>query len=487
MSEKKWIKKACSIDVGKILIFGILILLFSCSAASAANETIMVSTNRYSVASFNNASVLLSGYDNDDSSFTFTAGALVVDANGMPLAGQNVYFEIKSGAGTLKASGTKITASNGLALFPYSVKGDFTSNTDPDYGSWTVKANIVSSPSINDTAYVNLSIQGYTSSCSKGYCHENPTTTAKYQTSPRSPYSDKFGSSGTVNSMAAGAHTGRNHGTPCVKCHPGYGNNDRTIDKHSIFTCSDANCHGPFNTNTWPTLTPSCYNANCHPANNNNLTSFNTLATIDGITGTTIYSTTNKSTVISYSAHNGTWYNNTKGVPCWICHGPMHNITKPAPLPANSNDITEYTQCTSCHKTYERHNNSVSCTVCHSQDAHAIKVFSQTAGYVNKDNANEGDCTNCHQNATFLDALRNAPKAGSYSGTAPQVQKPLNHSTDSAGTKWGTYWTSTKDACIYCHGDNKHDRNKTWQCSSACWKRPDRRSNRNRNGVFKLP
>lgn len=39
MSEKKWIKKACSIDAGKILVFGIMILLLSCSAASAATVT----------------------------------------------------------------------------------------------------------------------------------------------------------------------------------------------------------------------------------------------------------------------------------------------------------------------------------------------------------------------------------------------------------------------------------------------------------------
>ncbi|MDD5435567.1 MAG: carboxypeptidase regulatory-like domain-containing protein, partial [Nitrospira sp.] len=37
MSEKKWIKKACSIDAGRILVFGILIVLLSGSAASAAD------------------------------------------------------------------------------------------------------------------------------------------------------------------------------------------------------------------------------------------------------------------------------------------------------------------------------------------------------------------------------------------------------------------------------------------------------------------
>jgi len=56
----------------------------------------------------------------------------------------------------------------------------------------------------------------------------------------------------------------------------------------------------------------------------------------------------------------------------------------------------------------------------------------------------------------FPDHSYTSCQAGSYSGSAPQVQKPLNHSTDSAGTKWGTYWTSQNDACKYCHGDTKH-------------------------------
>ncbi len=36
----------------------------------------------------------------------------------------------------------------------------------------------------------------------------------------------------------------------------------------------------------------------------------------------------------------------------------------------------------------------------------------------------------------------------------------MNHSTDRAGTYWGTYWTDANGACLYCHGDNKH--NATW-------------------------
>jgi len=80
----------------------------------------------------------------------------------------------------------------------------------------------------------------------------------------------------------------------------------------------------------------------------------------------------------------------------------------------------------------------VNCTLCHSQDIHAIQVLSQSGGYVNKGSIYQGNCTNCHQNATFFNTLKSAPKAGSYTGAnPPQVQMPLNHSNDVlAGQKW---------------------------------------------------
>jgi predicted CxxxxCH...CXXCH cytochrome family protein len=33
----------------------------------------------------------------------------------------------------------------------------------------------------------------------------------------------------------------------------------------------------------------------------------------------------------------------------------------------------------------------------------------------------------------------------------------LSHSNDNAGQKWGNYWTTQKDACLYCHGNSKHN------------------------------
>ncbi len=438
-------------------------------SATGGSKTIHVSTNRYSITSFNNASVPLSGYDSDNGSFTFTGGALVMDTDGLPVSGENVYYEIRSAAAVLKANGTIATGPNGLVLFSYNTIRDFTSDTDPDYGTWTVKASLANSTNINETTGVNIPITGYTSGCSKGYCHHNPgdiNNAGSTQTSPRSPYIDKFGISGTGLSMAAGAHIGRNHGAvACVTCHPGYGNSsDMTVDNHSSLTCDNANCHGSYGA-SWPIPIPSCYGANCHPRLNRNLTNITTLATINGITNTSIYSTTNNSTVIPYSVHNGTQYSNTTGVPCWMCHGPMHNITKPDFLAANRNNITEYTQCTSCHNAYSRHNNSVSCTICHSQDAHLIKIFAQNATYINGSNSTyRGNCTNCHQNSSFWDALLSQPKAGNQTTKdPPQVAVPLEHSDDSSsGAKWNKtapgYWTNSDQLtwCKYCHGETMH-------------------------------
>ncbi len=227
-------------------------------------------------------------------------------------------------------------------------------------------------------------------------------------------------------------------------------------------------CHP--NPAIWPITIKSCYDANCHPRSNNNLTNISTLATIDGIDNVSIYSTTNGSVVIPFSVHNGSQYSNATGVPCWICHGPAHNVTKPDPLSANTNNITEYTQCVSCHNAYRRHNNSVNCTVCHSQDAHIIKVFAQNATYINGSTSTDrGNCTNCHQNSAFLTSLLLQPRAGSYDiaiNPPPQIPKPLTHGAANAGRRWNQtpgYWISgtdgnaQKSSCIYCHNDTKHN------------------------------
>src|SRR5659263_194826 len=87
--------------------------------------------------------------------------------------------------------------------------------------------------------------------------------------------------------------------------------------------------------------------------------------------------------------------------PCIICHGPMHNITKPDESTRFvKNNDTEISQCMTCHTTYQVHNNSLNCTLCHSDDIHVVQVFSVNASYItfNKSSATSerGDCTFCH-------------------------------------------------------------------------------------------
>jgi|GEM_PF-1249216 len=443
-------------------------------SATGGMQTLRVTTNRYTVfAPYNTPTQ--TGYNEDNSSFTFTAGALVIDSNGYPLASTNINYYIYSGGGALKKSGTVATNGNGIAFFSYNTFREFTSSTDTDFGLWTIKAELAGNISINGTARVNINPLGR-GGCAKDVCHHSPDevnadSRVPLTSSPRSPYSDNFGISST-KSMAYAAHVykaathGVSSSSSCNNCHTGTDRDPVSTSVnspwgvHKNMSCTD--CHK--NPTTWPITIPNCYSSACHPRSNNNLTNTSTLATIDGVVNASIYSTTNGSTVIPYTVHNGSQYGNTRGVPCWICHGPMHNITKPDPLPANTNNITEYTQCLFCHNAYQRHNSSVNCTVCHSQDIHAIRIFAQNATYVKgKTSAARGNCTSCHQNSSFMNALLAQSRAGSYSGKIPQVQKPLNHSNDpGAGMKWNStpgYWNpdSTITACKYCHGNTLHN------------------------------
>jgi len=151
----------------------------------------------------------------------------------------------------------------------------------------------------------------------------------------------------------------------------------------------------------------------------------------------------------------------------------MHNITKPDETQRFlKNTDTESSHCTICHTSYNRHNNGVNCTVCHSDDVHDIQVFAQNATYVdlnhNNPNPYRGNCTNCHQNATFFNTLKSNPKAGSYTGANPaQIKLPLNHSSDNGGQKWGSFWTTPGNACNYCHGSTLHQTSALGTVSTA--------------------
>jgi len=202
----------------------IFIILQLSMFAAASGETIRVSTNRYSVfAPFGTVDQI--NYDADNSSFTFAAGALLIGANGTPLANTNVTYYIYSGSGALKKSGNITTKSNGIAIVTYNTFKEFTTSTDTDYGTWIVKAALASNTNINSTAYMNINITGR-NGCNKDMCHNNPADNGGAGTSPKSPYSDNSGIASTT-SMAYGAHItkGGTHGIAssdaCQACHLG--------------------------------------------------------------------------------------------------------------------------------------------------------------------------------------------------------------------------------------------------------------------------
>ncbi len=422
-------------------------------------QTLQVQTSRYSLFSpwtdkASDASL----------SANFTAYALLLGNDGLPVSGVNITFVISSPA-VVKATKYDITQANGLASVSYDTFGDFNASNDPDYGNWTIKAYVTSNPTTSDST--NMSIQAGGSAlgtCKNAYCHRTSTTTGGL---PRSPYTDGYGSTTTRAAASHSVSTHQSYG--CYYCHPGYAGNKtgrygstNGNDVHKNLTCDY--CHGNWsyiNSNSYMPKIPSC--TGCHPKFNSNLTFTSTLANLTAGNNISVYSYNfDKKSPLTF--HNGTNYSLIASVPCIVCHGPTHNTTKPDPSNAKDN-ITEYTQCTACHSSYNRHDNNVDCTVCHSQDAHVIKIFAQNATYITgKTNYARGNCTNCHQNSTFFNTLLSQPKAGNYSGMNPPQIPALSHSTDPLnGSLWNgtqlSYWTNTSllTACYYCHGDTKHD------------------------------
>ena len=479
------------VSFGFFFIMILLTTLLVSNAASAANDSIhavnnVLTATTTSLSSFGVSSTggvlvlkvqtsrysVFSPWTGKPSAATlstdFIAYALLIGENGMPVSGQNITFEIYSPA-VKKATLYDITKSNGLANASYDTINDFISSGDSDYGTWNITAYLTNDTSIRGTTFMKIEKEGGgmgggMGGCWMSYCHSS--SKKEKGGYPRSPYTEHYNQTET---RTEAAHTDNHHiNKGCYYCHPGYsviktGSYGNTSDVHRNRTCDF--CHG-----TWTYISgtgagqgkgipkmPSCYD--CHPKYNNNLTNISSLANLAAGNNISVYSY-NYDRKAPLTGHNGTNYSFNQSVPCIVCHGPAHNITKPDPLPANRNNITEYAQCTACHSAYSPHNNTVNCTVCHSQDAHVIKIFTQNATYINGSTPSfRGNCTSCHQNSTFMNTLLAQPRAGRYSGPpAPLIQKPMNHSDDAlAGAKWGAHWTSQQTACIYWHDNTLHD------------------------------
>ncbi|VVB89373.1 Cytochrome c7 c [uncultured archaeon] len=397
---------------------------------------ILVATNRYVVLDDpNTGSFAGTGFINPTNNWgtnnfngvetTITMWAMVLDQNGMPVSNTNVNFTLKNPNNAVDYTFVKSTDSNGLV----NLTSDL--NAKNYYGKWQVVANATSLGLSDSTSFIyNWWGCGGGAGCG-GHGSETVASGAPIN----SPYT-------TGHDAVVGAKSDHQQANICMYCHLSYNGQGstpsmNTSDVHRNLTCDNPSCHGSISQHTTNMVIGSCNN--CH-----NRTEITKKTTLNGILS-------NYSTTSDYHDANST-------IPCIICHGPMHNITKPDESQRFiKNNITEDSQCKTCHQNYNQHNNSVNCTLCHSEDVHVIQVFSKTAGYVNHGSPNQGDCTNCHQNASYFNALKSQTDAGNYTGpNPPQIPTPLNHSTDRAGVKWGTYWTTPYGACLYCHGDNKH-------------------------------
>ncbi len=439
----------------------------------SAGGKILVATNRYVIlddwttASSNGTGFFKPTTTHTANSWTgintnINATAFFIDDKGSPLSGRVITFNLYMPNGTeyTPARINATTNAYGLANFSFDM------DARNYYGNWTVKA---SNGNLNDNTSFIYNWWGCgMSGCNSGHTGSNPAGTM----AKNSPY---MGGRETISQT--GTHTSAT--LNCTNCHQSFDGNPgaltsgganhgiNTKDVHRNLTCSDPNCHQASSVHSTNAVIGSCFNTTvCHtPANRSDISGKSTL------------NNSNKAIAHSeYSENNGTDFNGTfhtpnSTVPCIICHGPMHNITKPDETQRfirNSN--TEDSQCKTCHTSNTEHNSSnttsggVNCTLCHSDDVHDIQVFAQNATYVdlnhNNPNPARGNCTNCHQNASFFAALKAQPKAGNYTGrNPPQIPVPLNHSTDPyAGVLWNglqsAYWdnTSQKSACYYCHG-----------------------------------
>ncbi len=391
------------------------------------------------------------------------ATSLVIDKDGRPVTGTNVTFFLSDPNMTTNNTKYAITDSEGLANVSFDL------NSYNFYGDWTVRA-------ANETMGANATfIYNWwgcaVSSVCNGHGSENLAGGA-YINSPYLSGRDRATNSNSAHRSAS---------LKCTVCHqsfdglPGgdvaanYSMNTTDVHRWVIGGCANASCHGGYSVHNTNELIASCYNTSggCHKARPE-ISNRYTLNSSNIQIALSLYS-------INSTSFNATFHTPNSTVPCIICHGPMHNITKPDETERwRNNTVTEDSHCTQCHTSYQRHNQSntssggVNCTLCHSEDAHYIQVFAQNstggAVYVNATNTSRGNCTLCHQNGVgFFNSLEANPDAGRYPGRdPPQIDVPVRHSNDAnAGSKWNStspYWTYSSQLtwCGYCHGETNH-------------------------------
>lgn len=471
-----WSKTVTIINVSLVLLFAGLIV----SVAGATPTQMKLTTNRLVILDDPMITVAVSGCVNgadtpwgtdywNSSHQWIRAYALTLNESGLPQSGVNVSFKLTYPNGTMLNIDSNLTGSDGIANYSFymnypTVLGE---NTN---GTYTIQAS-------NTTYSLSANAKFTYTAFGCKYCHGDPGGAIDDMFSPStdtvSPhsiiYSTFRGASG-MNDMhrypLTNQHVSMIETEDCTYCHRDYGfprynpTNQWTgltsgpvypWGVHSNATGSGVrceNCHVNANasqtTVAIPNTIPSCFNAtSCHGssavAKNTNVSLAETLSG-----GKSIYSDT-------FPASGSPLKNHTSAkIPCILCHGPAHNLTKPGLTPAQaesgtySNSYTEDFFCQTCHLNVSaggvrtQHNGKVNCTICHSQDIHNISYATNEGIAYTQNSANAVDCRGCHQgNWTSIKALS---KVIYTTQDAPQIPANLTHSDDNAGQKWGQYW-----------------------------------------------
>ncbi|MDF1533928.1 MAG: hypothetical protein P1P69_05435 [Methanosarcinaceae archaeon] len=525
-----------SIRIASIFIVFSLIFIALSVPVSAANPQIKVTTNRMVILDDPNSNYVsvtaaaqtgenfgLPGSWSSDmwngESTTIRGVALVLNESGMPQSDVTVTFYVKdwddAGAHTLKRDTNNkqsTTDANGLATVSFDL------NDVQQYGYWT----IVASATVNSLDVSGSSVFVYNWwGCQN--CHGSPysnggddkgyklkaTATSKYD--PVSPYITGRDWHAKIYDNAHGTGGGDLNEGECWSCHNSYDQDlhlgqvrrsdgssyigrgvPSTYGEHSGKICAD--CHATIAATDPGTQTiKSCDASGCHVqatgqqnlkltqipvvsltsgAKNSNYSALDVtlgIRTFSGVFPTT--ATFNSNALKGAKSHTSA---SSQEVPCTICHGPMHNVTKPSPS-GTSNAYTEESQCLYCHED-KKHSTSpqVECTACHSQDAHKVRVLSSAAtgnaadypstaaqydrvDYVLRGASNaltytSSDCVKCHNTSssvsTFFNNIStlggNPPYTQAYTPETDWMSKDIAYHNGSVGAATGV-------GCTVCH------------------------------------
>lgn len=401
---------------------------------------------------------------------TITATSMYLENTGKPITSHQINFTIFWPNQTQYGTIQKNTDSYGVANASWDL------NNKPYYGNWTIKAEADGNWKNTSFIYNWWGCATWTGASCTGHNNQNPGDQGTGNRN--SPYSRGSWDPLTNERTAKSSNK-------CTICHTLYDGklfssknvaliSENTSDVHSdvVGGCRNSSCHGGYTQHNTNQLVSSCYNTSggCHVSRSGqyDVSNKSTLNNSNVLIALSLYSYNGSNLSLLF---NATFHTPDSTVPCIICHGPMHNITKPDETQRwTRNSDTEDTHCTSCHQSYNQHNAAVSCTLCHSDDVHYIQVFSKNAtggaAYVNLSRSSNppANCTLCHQNGTtWFNSLKNLTKAGSYSDrNPPQVAVPLEHSNNnSAGARWNQtpgYWNNSLQLswCLYCHGNTTH-------------------------------